>query len=212
MLSDLVGLDAVGLTFLVISSLAAALIARLQSLVVTLLAGIAVGLCTALLTPVLLWPNSTYSLSNYRCGAPFVLAIVALLILARSRVVSDLASGGLTEVLPELGVGRSTIVRALVIGAVLVFVLFALPPLLSVYWIKVMTAAAIFSIVALGLNLLFGRVGLVSLGQIALLVVGELDRVRASCSSPRSRFRSSCCWRGCSRGRSARSWACRRCG
>jgi branched-chain amino acid transport system permease protein len=88
LLSDLVGLDAVGLTFLVISSLAAALIARLQSLVVTLLAGIVVGLCTALLTPILLWPNATYSLSGYRYGAPFVLAIVALLILARKRVVS----------------------------------------------------------------------------------------------------------------------------
>ena len=37
LLSDLVGLDAVNLTFLVISSLAAALIARLRSLVVTLL-------------------------------------------------------------------------------------------------------------------------------------------------------------------------------
>ena len=39
LLSNLVGLDADTLTFLVISSLAAALIARLQSLVVTLLAG-----------------------------------------------------------------------------------------------------------------------------------------------------------------------------
>lgn len=75
--------------------------------------------------------------------------------------------------LPELGFDRSTIVRALLIGAALLFVLVALPPLLSVYWIKVLTAAAIFSVVALGLNLLFGRVGLVSLGQIGLLVVGS---------------------------------------
>jgi branched-chain amino acid transport system permease protein len=62
LLSNLVALDAVTLTFLVISSLAAALIARLQSLLVTLLAGIVVGLCTALLTPVLLWPSAEYSL------------------------------------------------------------------------------------------------------------------------------------------------------
>jgi branched-chain amino acid transport system permease protein len=88
LLADLVGLDAVGLTFLVISSLAAALIARLQSIVVTLVAGIAVGLCTALLTPILLWPNASYSLSGYRYAAPFVLAIIALLFLARRRVVS----------------------------------------------------------------------------------------------------------------------------
>jgi branched-chain amino acid transport system permease protein len=58
------------------------------------------------------------------------------------------------------------------IGAALLFVLFALPALLSGYWIKVLTSTAIFAVVALGLNLLFGRVGLVSLGQIALLAVG----------------------------------------
>ena len=88
LLSDLVGLDAVALTFLVVSSLAAALIARLHSLVATLFAGLAIGLATALLTPILLWPDATYSLSRYSGGAPFVIAIVTLLFLARRRVVS----------------------------------------------------------------------------------------------------------------------------
>ncbi|HEX6762501.1 MAG TPA: branched-chain amino acid ABC transporter permease [Gaiellaceae bacterium] len=91
LLSDLVGLDPVNLTFLVISSLAAALIARLRSLVATLFAGLAVGLCTALLTPITAWPseaNYQFSLSSYRGGAPFVIAIVTLLFLARRRVVS----------------------------------------------------------------------------------------------------------------------------
>jgi branched-chain amino acid transport system permease protein len=91
LLSDLVGLDPVNLTFLIISSLAAALIARLRSLVATLFAGLAVGLCTALLTPITAWPSETnyqFSLSSYRGGAPFVIAIVTLLFLARRRVVS----------------------------------------------------------------------------------------------------------------------------
>jgi branched-chain amino acid transport system permease protein len=64
------------------------------------------------------------------------------------------------------------LIRGVLIGAALVFVMLALPVLLSTYWIKVLTATAIFAVVALGLNLLFGRVGLVSLGQIALLAVG----------------------------------------
>ena len=68
---------------------------------------------------------------------------------------------------------RGTVARAVVIAAVLAFVLVAVPSLVSVYWVKVATAAAIFSIVALGLNLLFGRVGMVSLGQIALLALGS---------------------------------------
>ena len=81
LLSNLVGMDAATLTFLVISSLAAALIARLRSLVVTLVAGLVVGLVTALVTPIL-------SISQYRDMAPFVLAIIALLYLSRRRVVT----------------------------------------------------------------------------------------------------------------------------
>jgi branched-chain amino acid transport system permease protein len=80
LLSNLVGLDANTLTFLVISSLAAALIARLQSLTVTLAAGIVVGLVNALITPIL-------SISEYRDMTPFVLAIIALLWLSRHREV-----------------------------------------------------------------------------------------------------------------------------
>jgi branched-chain amino acid transport system permease protein len=51
-------------------------------------------------------------------------------------------------------------------------VLFVLPPLLSLYWIDVLTASAIYAVVALGLAMLMGRVGLVSLGQIAILALG----------------------------------------
>jgi branched-chain amino acid transport system permease protein len=81
LLSNLVGLDANTLTFLVISSLAAALIARLNSLTVTLLAGIVVGVVNAMITPIL-------SISEYRDMTPFVLAIIALLWLSRHRQVS----------------------------------------------------------------------------------------------------------------------------
>jgi branched-chain amino acid transport system permease protein len=81
LLSDLVGLDATTLTFLVISSLAAALIARLGSIWVTFAAGIVVGLVNALITPIL-------SISQYRDMAPFVLAIAALLVLSRRGGIS----------------------------------------------------------------------------------------------------------------------------
>jgi branched-chain amino acid transport system permease protein len=60
---------------------------------------------------------------------------------------------------------------AITLGLLLV-VLLAMPPLLSAYWIDVLTAVAIYSVVALGLGLLMGRVGLVSLGQIAVLALG----------------------------------------
>jgi branched-chain amino acid transport system permease protein len=80
LLADLVALDPTTLTFLVISSLAAALIARLRSVVVTFVAAMAIGLIHDLLTPI-------QSLSNYRDMTPFVLAAVALLVLSRHRVI-----------------------------------------------------------------------------------------------------------------------------
>jgi branched-chain amino acid transport system permease protein len=86
LLSDLVGLDAVSLTFLVISSLAAALIARLRSLTVTFFAALVVGLVSALATPIT-------SISEYRNMAPFVLAIIALLVITRKREISFTGTG-----------------------------------------------------------------------------------------------------------------------
>ena len=73
-------LDYAALTFLVISSLAAALIGRLRSLTATLLGGLTVGVVQAVLTPY-------ESLTQYRTAAPFVLSIIALLWMGRHREV-----------------------------------------------------------------------------------------------------------------------------
>jgi len=81
LLADMVALDATTLTFLVISSLAAALIARLRSITLTFAAAIVIGLVHDLLTPIL-------ALSSYRDITPFVLAAVALFVLSRHRVTS----------------------------------------------------------------------------------------------------------------------------
>jgi branched-chain amino acid transport system permease protein len=80
-LADLVALDSTSLTFLVISSLAATLIARLRSIVITFFAAIVIGLVTAELTPV-------QKLASYRDMTPFVLAAIALLVLNRRRVIA----------------------------------------------------------------------------------------------------------------------------
>jgi len=67
---------------------------------------------------------------------------------------------------------RRTLVRATVITVLLLLALFALPPLMTGYYVDTMTQVAIYSIVTLGLGLLVGRVGLYSLGQLAVLVIG----------------------------------------
>ncbi len=80
LLSNLVGLDIQGLTYLVIPALAAALIGRLRSLWITLAAGFVIGLVQSCLT-------GFDAVQQYRTMAPFVLAIVALLWLARRQPV-----------------------------------------------------------------------------------------------------------------------------
>jgi branched-chain amino acid transport system permease protein len=81
LLADLVALDSTSLTFLIISTLAATLVARLRSIMITFVAALVIGLITAELTPV-------SSLSNYRDMTPFVVAAIALLVLNRRRVIT----------------------------------------------------------------------------------------------------------------------------
>jgi branched-chain amino acid transport system permease protein len=81
LLADMVALDATTLTFLVISSLAAALIAGLRSIAFTFVAAIVIGVVQNVVVPI-------QSLSNYNDMTPFVLAAAALLVLARGQVLT----------------------------------------------------------------------------------------------------------------------------
>jgi branched-chain amino acid transport system permease protein len=86
LLADLVALDATTLTFLVISSVAAALIARLRSIPLTFIAAIVIGVVDSMLTPI-------NSLTNYRDMTPFVLAVAALVVISGRQTIS-LERGG----------------------------------------------------------------------------------------------------------------------
>jgi branched-chain amino acid transport system permease protein len=63
-------------------------------------------------------------------------------------------------------------------AALLLFALFALPQLMSLYYIDTMTQVAVYSMVAVALGVLVGRVGLVSLGQVAVLAIGAWSAAR----------------------------------
>jgi branched-chain amino acid transport system permease protein len=70
------------------------------------------------------------------------------------------------------GVERGSIVRCVIIVGLLLFALFGLPSLVGADWITTLTSVAIYSVVAAGFGLLYGRVGMISLGQVALLSIG----------------------------------------
>ena len=67
---------------------------------------------------------------------------------------------------------RPRLIKAATITVLLLFTLFGLPQLLSLYYIDTMTQVAVYSMVSLALGVLVGRVGLVSLGQVAVLAIG----------------------------------------
>jgi branched-chain amino acid transport system permease protein len=74
--------------------------------------------------------------------------------------------------LGSVEISRGNIVRAVVIAGLIAFALFGLPMLVGTYWLTVATAVAIYALASLGAGMLYGRVGLISLCQIALVAIG----------------------------------------
>jgi branched-chain amino acid transport system permease protein len=77
-------------------------------------------------------------------------------------------------------VERGSAVRGAVIAGLLAFVLLGLPPIISSFYLSVATAVAIYCVVSLGVGVLYGRVGMVSLCQVALLGMGGWIALRLS--------------------------------
>ncbi len=180
LLADLVRIDAVTLTFFVIPALAAALIGRLRSLWVTMFAAIAIGVLEACGTAFNSW-------NAYKTMTPFILAIIALLWFGRHRVLAMTSSVTSTTNLIRTsggrwaewrqvewvgGIRRGTFVSAGIAAGLFIFMLAIFPAIVGTRWELTFTTVPIYAVVALGAGFLYGRVGLISLGQVALFAVG----------------------------------------
>jgi branched-chain amino acid transport system permease protein len=69
-------------------------------------------------------------------------------------------------------VERGVVIRGVIIAALLAFVFFAIPTLVGADWLTTFASVSIYAIVACGFGILYGRVGMISLGQVALLSIG----------------------------------------
>jgi branched-chain amino acid transport system permease protein len=67
---------------------------------------------------------------------------------------------------------RGNLVRGGVIAVLVGLVIFAVPHFVGADWITTFTSVAIYAVAALGFGILYGRVGMISLGQVALLTLG----------------------------------------
>jgi branched-chain amino acid transport system permease protein len=67
---------------------------------------------------------------------------------------------------------RANVVRGAIIAVLVALVIFAVPHFVGSDWITTFTSVAIYAVAALGFGILYGRVGMISLGQVALLTLG----------------------------------------
>ena len=88
-----------------------------------------------------------------------------------------------TESRTRLEVDRGNVVRGAVVLVLLAFVIFAVPEFVGADWITTFTSVAIYSVAALGFGILYGRVGMISLGQVALLTIGVWLGARLACGT-----------------------------
>jgi branched-chain amino acid transport system permease protein len=73
---------------------------------------------------------------------------------------------------PGIDLDRRMVISAAVTLGLILFAVLGLPALFGADWITTFTSVVIYSIAALGFGLLYGRVGMISLGQVALLSIG----------------------------------------
>jgi branched-chain amino acid transport system permease protein len=165
MLANLVRLQAIPLTFMVIPAIAAAVVGRLNSLRATVIGGLVIGVIESVSTTV---PQ----IAPYRSAAPFVVAVLLLLWYQRHGLtlssMSQFRSIGAPRIfgqrpaMEELGIGLTF---ALLVGLFL-------PLVVSGYWLKTFTSVFILALSSLSVTLLYAQLGMVSLCQYAMLGIG----------------------------------------
>ena len=125
------------------------------------------------------------------------------------RTISADEAGSAVGVRVREAIGNP--VRLLGLVVFLLVVVFALPAWLDSYWMQVITSVVIYSVVTLGLGLLIGRVGMVSLCQFVLLALGRVGGPAAQLRHRPALPRAGAAGRAHHRRRSAPSSACPRC-
>jgi len=163
-LGNMVRLQVIPLTYMVIPAVAAALLGRLTSLTAVVIGGLVIGVLEAIASP---FPE----ISAYRSATPFVVAGLALLWYQRSGLTlsrMDQFRSVATSHQPS-----SLLWQELRVGIVLAIVVaVAVPYLASAYWLKTFTGVIIIALCSLSVAVLYAQLGMVSLCQYALLGVG----------------------------------------
>ena len=153
-----IGLSVTGLTTLLLSALAAALVGRFSSFPVTLVGGLVIGVAQSELT------RFGSGVTGLASSVPFL--FIALVLVARGRALP--LRGTFLDRLPALGTGKVRpvpLALAVVIGLVLV-------SLSTPLWADAITSTLVLSLIILSIIVVTGYAGQVSLAAYALAGTG----------------------------------------
>jgi branched-chain amino acid transport system permease protein len=177
LLATLVRLDAATLTILVVPAVAAAIIGRLESLPLVCVGGIAIGVLEAVGTPY-------DAVADYRSIGPLLAAGLVLLAYQLRGNLTAAAGRGAAEVTVVASTSRARragavpVRHAIVVVSGAAAVIALIPSLVGVAWLATLTACVLFAVCAAGIGLLYDRLGLTSLAQVALMGVGGWTMLR----------------------------------
>lgn len=153
-----IGLSVTGLTTLLLSALAAALVGRFSSFPVTLAGGLVVGVVQSELT------RFGSDVTGLASSVPFL--CIALVLVARGRALP--LRGTFLDRLPALGTGRVRPVQlALAVAVGLLLVSLSTP-----LWADAITSTLVLSLIILSIVVVTGYAGQVSLAAYALAGTG----------------------------------------
>ena len=153
-----IGLSVTGLTTLLLSALAAALVGRFSSFPITLAGGLVIGVAQSELT------RFSSGVTGLASSVPFL--FIALVLVARGRALP--LRGTFLDRLPALGTGKVRpvpLALAVVIGLVLV-------SLSTPLWADAITSTLVLSLIILSIIVVTGYAGQVSLAAYALAGTG----------------------------------------
>ncbi|GAF48881.1 branched-chain amino acid ABC transporter permease/ATP-binding protein [Rhodococcus wratislaviensis] len=155
---QITGLNITLLVLLTIPSLAAALVGRLHSYMLTVLGALLIGVGQSLVTRYI-------DVSGLSSALPFIVIFVLVLLSGRALPTRGEASMGL----PRVGTGRVSPVNIVLVGAVALILVWTV---FSSNWVNGMINTLVIAFVALSVVVVTGYAGQVSLAQIALAGLG----------------------------------------
>ena len=182
LLTPILGLSEIQFTFLLVVSLAAAVIGRLTSLPLTFAGAMAIGLIQGISVDFL--PDEGVLARGFRPSLPFVAMLIALLAyqgLRRERFEVDLRAGPAEERAPVPERWRGW--RAAIGPLTLCIILLSVPLWLDDFWVGVVSQGIALAILYLTFTLVIGEGGMLSLCQITLAGIGAFSAARLAAES-----------------------------